>query len=154
LDFVKRAEANEMQISPTGKYLAMTVPAEDGSTVLFVIDRISMKMSASVRGGSNSVIDRFWWVNDTRLVASVAEKLGGVDKPKPNGELYAINADGSGSMQLFGYRGAQQTGSRIKRGADKRLAGADVIGLVPGDSKNILILTYDWLNSKRAPPSV
>ena len=154
LDFVKRAEANEMQISPTGKYLALTVPSEDGSTVLFVVDRISMKMSASVRGGTNSVIDLFWWVNDTRLVASVAEKLGGVDKPQPNGELYAIDADGSGSMQLFGYRGAQQTGSRIKRGAEKRLAGADVIGLLPGDRKNILILTYDWLNSKSAPPSV
>src|SRR5690606_9231598 len=77
LDYVKRAKADDMQVSPTGKYLALTVPFEEGGTVLYVIDRISLELSATVRGGNNSVIDRFWWVNDTRLVASVAEQLGG-----------------------------------------------------------------------------
>lgn len=154
LDFLKRPEVAEMQISPTGQYLALTVPLEDGSSVLHVVDRVSMKPSATVSGGARNVIDRFWWVNDTRLVASVAERLGGVDKPRPNGELYAIDAAGGGSMQLFGYRGAQSVGSRVKRGAERRFAGAEVIGLVPGDRKNILIQTYDWMNSERAPPSV
>lgn len=154
LDFVKRPEVAEMQISPTGQYLAMTVPLEDGSSVLYVVDRASMKPSATIRGGGNNVIDRFWWVNDTRLVASVAEQLGGVDKPQPNGELYAINADGSGTLQLFGYRGKQDVGSHIKKGGEKRLASAYVIGLVPGDRKNILVQTFDWRNSEQAPPSV
>lgn len=154
LDFVQRPEVDDMQISPTGQYLALTVPLEDGSSVLYVVDRASMKPSATIRGGGNNVIDRFWWVNDTRLVASVAEKLGGVDRPQSNGELYAINADGSGSMQLFGYRGAQQVGSRIKKGGEARYASAYVIGLVPGDRKNILVQTFDWRNSEQAPPSV
>lgn len=154
LDFVKNAEAAEMQISPTGNYLALTVPLEEGGTVLYVIDRASMKLSATVRGGNHSVIDRFWWVNDTRLVASVAEQLGGVAQPQPNGELYAVNADGSGSMQLFGYRGAEQAGSHIKHGGEKRQAGANVIGLLPEDRKHILIQTYEWQDSKNAPPGV
>ena len=153
-DLVKRPEVAAMQISPTGQYLAVAMPLEDGTSMLYVFDRTAGKQSAVIRGGSNNVIDRFWWVNDTRLVASVAEQLGGVDKPQPNGELYAINADGSGAMQLFGYRGAQSVGSHIKRGATARLAQADVIGLVPGDRKNILIQTYDWLNTEGAPPSV
>lgn len=152
-DFVKKPEVGQMSISPGGRYLAMTIPY-DGTSILYVVDRIAKKNTATIRGGSDNVIDRFWWVNDTRLVASVAEQLGGVDQPRPNGELYAINADGSGSMQLFGYRGKQEIGSHIKRGGEKRYASAFFIGLIPGDSKNILVQTFDWQNSENAPPSV
>ena len=154
LEYIKRAKVSDMQISPTGKYLALTVPFQDGGTVLYVVDRVSLELSATVRGGNHSVIDRFWWVNDTRIVASIAEKLGGVDQPKPNGELYAIDADGSGSIQLFGYRGKKQVGSHIKKGGEKRFAGANVIGLLPGDRKHILVQTYEWRDSQRAAPGV
>lgn len=152
-DFVKKAEFDAMAISPDGRYLAVKMPYEE-TVILVVIDRASGKRTASINASGNNVIDQFWWVNDTRIVASVAEQLGGVDKPRPNGELYAINADGSGSTQLFGYRGAQQVGSRVKRGAEKRLASAFVIDTIPGDGKNILIQTFDWQNSETAPPTV
>jgi len=153
-DFVKQPEFAEMQISPSGKYLAVKVPFED-TTVVFVIDRESKQRTATIRAAGENVIDQFWWVNDTRLVASVAEQLGGVDKPQPNGELYAINADGSGSMQLFGYRAnGNAGGSHIKKGGEKRYASAFVIDTIAGDDKNILVQTFDWRNSEKAPPSV
>ncbi len=152
-DFVKKPDIEEMAISPGGQYLAVKVPFED-TTVLFVIDRVKNQRTASIRAGANNVVDRFWWVNETRLVASVAEQLGGIDEPRPNGELYAINADGSGSMQLFGYRGSEEVGSRIKRGGEKRYASAFFIDRIPGDDKNILVQTFDWQNSEGAPPSV
>lgn len=152
-DFVKKAELAAMAISPDGRYLAVKMPYEE-TVILVVIDRTSGKRTASINASGSNVIDQFWWVNDTRLVASVAEQLGGVDKPRPNGELYAINADGSGSMQLFGYRGAQQVGSHLKRGAEKRFASAFVIDTIPGDGKNILIQTFEWQNSESAPPMV
>lgn len=152
-DFVRRPDIEEMAISPDGKYLAVKIPLED-TTVLFVVDRASKQRTASIRAGGNNVVDRFWWVNETRLVASVAEQLGGIDAPRPNGELYAINADGSGAKQLFGYRGADEIGSHIKRGGEKRYASAFFIDRVPGDDKNILVQTFDWQNSEGAPPSV
>jgi dipeptidyl aminopeptidase/acylaminoacyl peptidase len=153
-DFVKKPEIAEMAISPDGRHLAMTIPFDEGGAVLYVVDRVARQRTASIRAGARNVIDRFWWVNDTRLVASVAEQLGGVDRPRPNGELYAINADGSGATQLFGYRGEQNVGSHIKRGGERRLASAFVIDTIPGDGKNILVQTFDWANSDKAPPSV
>ncbi len=153
-DFVKKPEFEAMAISPDGKYLAVKMPFED-TTVVFVIDRTTKQRTATIRAGGENVIADFWWVNSTRLVASVAEQLGGVDRPRPNGELYAINADGSGSTQLFGYRAnGDAGGSHIKRGAEKRFASAFVIDTIPGDDKNILVQTFDWANSEKAPPSV
>lgn len=152
-DFVRLPEFSSMAISPGGRYLAVKMPYED-TAIVVVIDRVENKRTATIRAAGQNVVDQYWWVNDTRLVASVAEQLGGVDRPQPNGELYAINADGSGSTQLFGYRGAQQTGSRIQRGGEARWASAFVIDTIPGDDKNILVQTFDWRNSEHAPPSI
>ncbi len=80
-----------------------------------------------MRAGGNHVIDDFWWVSDTRVVATVAEQLGGVDRPQPNGELYAIDADGSNGRMLFGYRGKDGVGSHLKR-VEKRFAGVASYG--------------------------
>ncbi len=153
-NFVRRAELENVTISPGGQYVAAIVPLEDGSTILYVMERATMKRSAAIKGVTGNVVDRYWWVNGTRLVASIAEKLGGVDRPQPTGELFAVNADGSGATQLFGYRGAGETGSRIKRGGEKRLASATVIDLVPGDDRHVLIETIDWAivgGAARAP---
>ncbi|MEO8011420.1 MAG: hypothetical protein ABI650_07235, partial [Dokdonella sp.] len=49
-DFVKRAEAGDIRISPGGEYLATTVPLASGKTGLVIIDRKNMKVTASLRG--------------------------------------------------------------------------------------------------------
>lgn len=151
--FVRHATFERMAISPTGRYLAVKMPFED-TAIVAVIDRESGQQTANIRAGGENVIDDFWWVNDTRLVASVAEQHGGVDRPRPNGELYAINADGTQSTQLFGYRGAQQTSSRVQRGGEARYASAFLLDTLPGDDKHVLVMTYDWRNSEKAPPAV
>ncbi len=152
-DFTRNADYAQMAISPSGRYLAATIPFDE-TTVLYVIDRTTNQRTATIRAAGENTVDEFWWVNDTRIVASVAERLGGVDRPKPTGELYAINADGSGAMQLFGARAAGgATGTRTKRGGAQRSASAQVIDLLPGDERHILIATFDWRNSEQAPPS-
>ncbi len=152
-DFVKHSDYSEVTISPGGKYLAVTIPFEE-TKVLYVIDRSSGQRTATIRAAGNNTVDQFMWVNDTRIVATVAEQLGGVDKPRPNGELYAINADGSGSMQLFGYRAnSGATGSRVGHGGERRAASASILDVIPGNDRQILIETIDWGNSEKAPPS-
>ncbi|MBX3701196.1 MAG: S9 family peptidase [Dokdonella sp.] len=152
-DFIRHSDYSQMSISPDGKYLAAAIPFEE-TTVVYVLDRANGKQTATIRAAGNNTIDQFWWVNDTRLVASIAEQLGGVDHPKPNGELYAINADGSGSMQLFGYRASGgKTGSHTKQGGEQRYASAQVIDLIPGNDRQILVATVDWRNSEKAPAS-
>ncbi len=143
-DFIKRAEAGDIRISPGGEYLATTVPLSSGKTGLVIIDRNNMKITASLRGRDQDDIGDFVWVNDTRVVASMAIRLGGRDRPVPTGELYGIDVDGKRSTILYGLRaGEMGTGSNIKKREGKR-ASARLVSALPGDDKRILISSYDW----------
>ncbi|MCR6702342.1 MAG: hypothetical protein NVV68_14865 [Dokdonella sp.] len=154
-DFVKRAEVQDIQLSPTGQYLAMTVPVEDGTTILIVIDRESMKPTGSIRAGGSNVIGGFWWANDTRVIATVAQKFGGRDKPIPTGELFAIDADGKNSKQIFGYRSVgEEVGSRIRKGGDQRYASAYVLNHTPDKDKRILVEVHEWKDGEPAVPTL
>lgn len=146
-DFVKRAEAGDIRISPGGEYLATTVPLASGKTGLVIIDRNNMKVTASLRGRDQDDIGEFVWVNDTRVVASMALRLGGRDRPVPTGELYGIDVDGNRSTILYGMRaGEMGTGSKIKKREGKR-ASALLVSSLPEDDKRILIASYDWGSS-------
>jgi len=113
--FAKKPQYESAEISPTGKYLALTAPVGD-QTALAVIELAQMKLTTALTFTSGDHVFEYWWVNPERVVASVARRYGPLDQPEATGELYAINADGSQRNYLFGYRGGaeQQTGTRRK----------------------------------------
>lgn len=141
--FTRYPQMADMRLSPTGQYIAMTTPQDDGGMVLHIVDRVGMKPTATVRAGGNDVITTFWWATDERVVAAVGQREGGIDMPQPTGELFAINADGSRSTQLFGFRGSQGS-SRVRRGGEQRYASAFPIQQRAPDGKRILVATWDW----------
>jgi dipeptidyl aminopeptidase/acylaminoacyl peptidase len=133
--FLRKDTYTDVKISPKGDYLAVTVPLED-RTALVVLRRADMQPTAKIQGGKDSVIYGFWWANDERVVASMAEKFGFDDKPFANGELYAVNADGSRGMSLTGL--AQYT-------------FAQMFDTLRDDDRNVLISSYPYgENSKTA----
>ena len=143
-DFVRTAEAADMLISPDGKYLALTVPDADDRNFLVIINRVDMKVVGSLKARESDTIDEFWWVNDERVIASIATKVGGVDKPVPTGELYGVNADNSRSGILFSYRAqAANKGTHIKQ-RDARRASATVVDSLRDDDKRVLVTVADW----------
>ncbi|MGB4860276.1 MAG: S9 family peptidase [Dokdonella sp.] len=143
-DFVRTAAAADMRISPTGKFLALTVPDADDRNFLVIINRVDMKIVGSLKAREGDIIDEFAWVNDERVVASIASKVGGVDRPIPTGELYGINADGSKSGILFSYRAqAENKGTHIKQ-RDARRASATLIDTLRDDDKRVLVTVADW----------
>lgn len=151
-DFVRRAEAGDIRISPGGQYLATTVPLSTGKTGLVIIDRQHMRVTASLRGRDADDIGDFVWVNDTRVVASMAIRLGGRDRPVATGELYGIDADGKRSTILFGFRaGEMSVGSNIKKREGKRAFGR-LVSTLPDDDKRILIASYAWGSRDGALP--
>jgi len=91
--FLRRDGYQDIKISPTGEYYAATVPLED-RTILAVLRRSDKAVTAKLQIGENAIVDDFWWVNDERVMASVAEKIGRNDQPSPTGELIAVNVDG------------------------------------------------------------
>lgn len=143
-DFVRTAEAADMRISPDGKYLALTVPDSNDRNFLVIINRIDMKVSSSLKAREGDIIDEFAWVNNDRVIASIATKVGGIDRPIPTGELYGVNADGSKSGVLFSYRAeAVNKGTHIKQ-RDARRASATLVDALRDDDKRVLVTVADW----------
>ena len=129
--YVKKDAFDDIKISPDGDYFAATVALED-KTGLVVLRRSDLKVTARFALGKNTHIYDFVWVNPTRLVVSMAQKFGALDKPQATGELYGVNADGSQPLMLVGQRvQGGGPGSRIMTAKAEQVA-AVVVDTLPG----------------------
>ncbi len=135
--FLKEFDFEDIKLSPTGEYYAATVPFGD-RTALVVMRRDGNSPLSRFSLGKNSHVQSFRWVNDTRLVLSVAEKFGQLDQPQSTGELYAVDADGSKPELLVGFRVSNDSSSRIG-GKKAEAVAASMIDTLPGDDRNVLI---------------
>ncbi len=135
--FVRKDSFDTIKLSPTGEYLAATVPMED-RTVLAILDRKDNKLVSGFQTGRNTHVDEFDWVNPKQVVFSMVEKFGALDNPQWLGELYTATVDGHSEI-LIGQRvGGMQTGSRVPRKTAERVA-AYLIDDLPQDDDNIVV---------------
>ena len=136
--FVKKDRFNDIKLSPGGDYFAATVTLES-QTMLTVIRRADNAVTANFRLGKNTHVANFWWVNPERLVISMAEKFGSLDRPQLTGELYAINADGTKVEFLVGQRmrGAGP-GTKIQPRTVERVA-AFLVDDLPNDDRHVVV---------------
>ncbi|MFN9966041.1 MAG: S9 family peptidase, partial [Lysobacteraceae bacterium] len=94
-DFLKRDSFGTLAISPTGEFLAATVPMED-RTSLVIFRRADMSKTGHVTLPAKSHVSSFVWVNPTRILFTIGQTTGGLEAPRGTGEIYGVNADGSG----------------------------------------------------------
>lgn len=137
--FVRKRKFNDIKISPTGEYLAASVPI-GRKTALAIVRRADNKLVASLSiPGDRTHVYGFWWVNDERVLISGAEKFGDLEAPMLTGELFAVNVDGSKGGMLVGQRLADEsTGSRTTTKKAEMIA-ADLVDDLPDDDKNVII---------------
>lgn len=136
--YLKKDSFDSIKISPTGEYLAATVPLED-RTALVILQRSDNAVTGRFVMGRNTHVDHFEWVNDERVLISMAEKFGALARPSLTGELYAINADGSGADILVGQRvRGEGLGTRIQPKKVEMVA-AWLLDDLPHDDKYVLI---------------
>ncbi|MCD7100374.1 S9 family peptidase [Stenotrophomonas sp. MMGLT7] len=139
--FVKKDKFTDIKISPTGEYFAATIPQED-KTALAIIRRSDNSLAGSFALGRNTHVGSFDWVSDQRVLIGISEKYGQLDKPQPTGELYAINADGSGADLLVGYRVAGRgVGTRIQPKKVESVA-AFLTDTLPGDDRGVVVSVW------------
>jgi acetyl esterase/lipase len=137
--YVKRDSFDQIKISPTGEYFAATVPGEDNS-ILVILRRADNKVMGGFGLGKNTYIADFDWVNAERVVFGTARKFGALDEPRLTGNLYAMNADGSGKDILVGQDvNVMSTGTHIQTKKTEMIA-AFLVDDLPGDDKNVLIM--------------
>ena len=97
--FVKQDSFNDVKLSPTGEFYAVSVPLED-RTVLVILRRSDLKQTGmfSMRGKTH--VANFWWVNRDTVVIALGEKSGGLEQPVITGELASTRADGTDQRKL------------------------------------------------------
>ncbi|MFC5577472.1 alpha/beta hydrolase family protein [Lysobacter niabensis] len=145
--YVKKDSFNQIKISPDGKYYAASVPLAD-RTMLVVLERATNKITGSFKLPVNNHVATFRWVNNDRVVISVAEKFGQLDMPQPTGELFAIGADGSKPEMLVGYRvndGGLST--TIKPKKDNAKIWGYLVDSLPADERSVLISAQPYSSS-------
>lgn len=93
-DFFKDAEFTSVSLSPTGKYITVSVPQGD-RTVLAAFEVDGMKLVGKWDYGERKHIDRVVWVNDERFLMFVSLKLGRFDFRVGVPDVYASNVNGT-----------------------------------------------------------
>src|SRR5690349_459507 len=138
-DFAKHEQFRDVKISPEGDYLAASAVV-DGKTILSLI-RLSDMQGVNLRPRADSQLAEFWWVAAHRVMYTIGESLGELEAPVATGELYAVNADGSGAALIFGQRLGGQGATHIAHGVG-RLAYGELVDPLLDDPKQALIASY------------
>lgn len=104
--FFSYDKISAVEISPDGKYLAFIVADPKtgermkGLVVMSVGPDHKITASFSVKG--YQIVYKFWWTTDDRILAATAtEDTGFFEAPAFDGDLFAINADGTKQIQLM-----------------------------------------------------
>ncbi len=138
-NFLRQDMFDQIKLSPTGKYIARSVTLGE-KTVLAITERSTNKLTGHFNLAGKTQVQDFWWVSDERLLISVGERDGLLEKPQATGELYATNADGSGQGILVGYRaGSDTSGSHITGGKEREAVAAFMVDDLPNDPNNVIV---------------
>lgn len=107
-DFVRNVEFQQVQISPTGKYLEIvSSPTKHPHTYSLAILSTQSVLKNHPKLLNNFTLRNYkmfgpvFWVNDTRIAAETATYVGGFDKPRLTGSLYSVDANGGHAVRLM-----------------------------------------------------
>jgi dipeptidyl aminopeptidase/acylaminoacyl peptidase len=142
-DFIREDKFKEVQMSPDGTYLAVTVPSED-KTVLVVIKPGEPKplIRLAPRGKKSHVMN-VTWVSPERLVYSVGVRDQLDEGVAYMTESWAINADGTRAVQLSGFTGAKSSDISVRTGQNKgEIFAFSIVDDLPEDDDSIIIAVY------------
>lgn len=130
--YAKPSQYIDVQISPSGKYLASTSRNDDGVVSLIVIDLKKNKPISVTQGRGKDSVSSFSWLNDERLLLTMATEIGAFEQPFGTGELIAMNADGSKKVILTGWNA---------KSGDRRFSS--IIDPLPNVPDQVLIYSVD-----------
>lgn len=150
-DFARHIQYSSVKISPDGEYIAADAVVDNRRSLAII--RLSDMKATRITPRMDEVVS-FTWVGKQRLMYTVGEPIGGLERPVANGELYFVDADGGRNDILFGYRaGKESTGSHIKSVKPER-ASAFLIDDLRDDDDNILIYVNEWKSTAEPTPPV
>lgn len=130
--YAKHSQYLDIKISPSGQYLASTSRDEAGIVLLTVLDIEKQKVISVTRGRGKESVNTFDWLNDERLLLSMAREVGSLETPLGTGELIGMDANGKNKVILTGWRA---------KSGDKRFS--QIIDLLPNEPDSVLVYSTD-----------
>ena len=91
-DLLRKPQYESMSLSPTGEYVATRVPLDD-RTVLAIVRRSDMKVTASVDPGKDGFVESSFWASNTLLLAEWSMRFGAVTQPYSMNRLYSVDVE-------------------------------------------------------------
>ncbi|WP_153914494.1 alpha/beta hydrolase family protein [Shewanella sp. TC10] len=141
-EFSASAEFTEIKISPEGDYLSgVVIDKESDKRTLIIVELETLKPTYIVNFKGKGEVGNYHWVNADRIVVQKTYKRVRFETSSYRGEMLAVNADGSRSEYIFGYK----EGLR---------ASGYVLDTLPEDKKKILVMVYPWTGTNSAATSV
>ena len=137
--YVRPDRYESIKISPDGRHLAVTAPLED-RTVLVVLDRASREVVGGGMGAADSAVADYWWVDDERIVISMAQSFGSEDPLYVTGELHVVELGGKRARRLVGR--APVVGIVDQYGPGEPQERATLIDPLPEEPGTVLVATW------------
>ena len=148
--FAKHAEIGEAALSPTGEYLALTVPSKDGSeTQLQIVPLDGIGKAIALRFGKRQHVVAPTWTADDVVTVARAELEPLLGRPVSLGELRSTRIDGTNRQALFAY--IEDDG--VVRGALKDTGFADIVK-VQEEQPGVALVSYRCWDCGEEPDSV
>ncbi|WP_426688818.1 alpha/beta hydrolase family protein [Rhodanobacter ginsengiterrae] len=116
----KRAEYEQVQISPDGQLLAIAYRVNDGTRIT-VLRRADNQPVAQVDPGSRGEVSTLRWLGSTQLVVAANRSVGPYWSPVVNPALYLLKLDKP----------------------HPKILPANFIGTIEGDDQHVLVRTCD-----------
>lgn len=143
-DFARRAEVNEVAISPDGKHVAMAVPSADGmETQLHIVPLDGSGTVQALRFGRQEHVSGIIWSDNNQVVVSHAKMEPLKAQPYSLGELFTSDISGKNQSTLFAY--VPNDGMTSGRRKDEGFAS---VAKVLDDEPGMIMVEFDrWRRS-------
>jgi len=132
--FFRHSDFSDLKPSPSGKYLAALVP-QNGRRAIGIVDLVKLKSEVAAKLQDGDIV-WFEWVNDDRLVLSVADLQSGLGE-QYGGGLIAIDRDGSHVREL------SPTAARTFGKGNFRYRHMEFLQALDDGSDDIMVATRD-----------
>jgi len=134
LPYAQHSQYYGAKISPDGRHIA-TIVRVNGRLTLNVLELPSLKSVGAFGIRFNGDVADFWWATNSRLLYGMAWPYGDNEIPIANGQLLAVNIDGSNYKILMGH-GAAWDRDGWSGGSERDWS---ILDLLPEDPSHVLI---------------
>jgi dipeptidyl aminopeptidase/acylaminoacyl peptidase len=146
--FVHQDKFSNPRLSPDGKHVMITVRLPDGERdvpVLMTFTVPGMQQVGAVRLPKFVVPLNYRWVTNSRVVIEKGTERGSIEAPVSNGEVLAVEMDGSKPEYLYGHDMFRSSSRGDRYGDDY---GYGVIQGIPhARNGHIYVASHPWEGS-------